>query len=426
MSAMIDVIKYDNDDETLVYKYPVEDFSTKSQLVVQQSQMAIFYYKGEKADVFTEPGTYTLSTQNIPILRHLVNLPFGGNSPFHAAVYFVDQAEAMQMKWGTSEKVGIIEPTYMFPMKIGACGELSIKIVDCELLMEKIVGSKSLLTRNQYIDNMRAILQTKVKTCLAQVFQGNNLNIFTIETELERLSKLVKEKLAPGFSEYGVSLENFWITNIARPEEDPNYQAYHQMFFERGAGMETIRIQNQQERMRREFEFEMQMRAQDIAARGVVVDSRAQAEKRRIEGYDYATERAYNVAEMTAQNEGAGNFAAAGMGVGIGMGIGGAAAQTVGSMYNDALSSINMTVTPNQEQDMGLGMGMDSNDFYGNVGLDNIFAEVNEQPQMPQETVADSGKTRMERLKELKEYFDMGLITEAEFENKKKEILDQI
>ena len=91
MKAMLEVIKYNGDNNILVYRYPVEDFSTKSQLIVQQSQEAVFYSRGQLADIFTE-GTYTLSTKNIPILSNLINLPFGKESPFSAVIYFVNKS----------------------------------------------------------------------------------------------------------------------------------------------------------------------------------------------------------------------------------------------------------------------------------------------------------------------------------------------
>lgn len=411
---MFNVIKYDSDGKTLIYKHPVEDFNTKSQLIVQQSQEAIFYYKGEKADVF-KSGTYTLETNNIPILRRLVNLPFGGDAPFHAVVYFVDKTEMMQLRWGTSERIGILEPTYGFPMKIGASGEMSIRIADCELMMDKLVGSRMQFTQDDFVNSLRALIQTEIKTCLAKTFLENHFNIFTIETELKDLSNVLKSKVAPGFREYGVSLESLLITNIVRPEDDPNYQRISQMVFERGAGMESIKIQNEQERLRMEFEFEMQMRQQDISARAVMVDANAQAEKRRIEGYDYRTERGFNVAELTAQNEGAGNFAAAGMGMGMGFGIGTSAGEKVGAMYTGALS---MAVTGTGSETEN---GQSEFSYMGDIGLDAVFKEnVEEEPI--QKTVSRTEERRL-KLRELKEDFEEGLIDEQEYKELKAELL---
>lgn len=99
MKAMFQVIKYEGDNSNLVYRYPEEDFNTKSRLIVQQAQEAIFYYKGQMADRFDVPDTYVLNTQNIPILRGLVNLPFGKESPFHAVIYFVNKTEQMNNRW---------------------------------------------------------------------------------------------------------------------------------------------------------------------------------------------------------------------------------------------------------------------------------------------------------------------------------------
>ena len=98
--AIFDVIKYEGDNSTFVWKHPKEDFNTSSQLIVHESQEAIFFLNGQPLDLFGS-GKYTLETANIPLLRHVINIPTGGVSAFHCEVYFINKVEQMAIPWGT-------------------------------------------------------------------------------------------------------------------------------------------------------------------------------------------------------------------------------------------------------------------------------------------------------------------------------------
>ena len=87
--ALVSVIKFEGDNQTFIWKHPCEDFNTGSQLRVHESQEAFFFLNGQILDSFG-PGRHELSTQNLPLVNHLVNLPTGGDSPFHAEVFFVN------------------------------------------------------------------------------------------------------------------------------------------------------------------------------------------------------------------------------------------------------------------------------------------------------------------------------------------------
>lgn len=112
--ALFEIIKKEKDDENIVWKYPKTDFNTSSQLIVHESQEAILYKDGKALDLFGS-GRYTLETNNIPLLRNLINLPTGGKSPFHCEVYFIDKSIKLS-RWGTSSKIEFLEPTYKFPI----------------------------------------------------------------------------------------------------------------------------------------------------------------------------------------------------------------------------------------------------------------------------------------------------------------------
>lgn len=129
-----------------VWKHPVEDFYTGTQLIVHESQEAIFFMNGQALDLFGA-GRYTLETQNLPLLSRLFNRPFGHHTPFHCEVYFINKAEQMAIKWGTDSKVEYIEPTYKFPLQIGASGEMSLRAEDSRRLLMKVVGTTTGITQ---------------------------------------------------------------------------------------------------------------------------------------------------------------------------------------------------------------------------------------------------------------------------------------
>ena len=108
--GILDIVRFDGlrSRDWLVYKYPSEKLIRGSQLIVQEGQMALFVKGGMVADVFY-PGTYTLATENLPILNGLINLPFGGQSPFSAEVYFVNMTVKLDINWGTSDPIPLID-----------------------------------------------------------------------------------------------------------------------------------------------------------------------------------------------------------------------------------------------------------------------------------------------------------------------------
>ena len=136
--AILEVIKSEAPNGLLVWKHPAEDFNTMSTLIVDESQIALFYKNGQIADIFPA-GRYVLSTNNIPLLRKLIQLPTGGVSPFSCRVYFVNMAEAMNMKWGLNSRITYMEPVYNIPLELGARGTMSVSVADPASLILRLV-----------------------------------------------------------------------------------------------------------------------------------------------------------------------------------------------------------------------------------------------------------------------------------------------
>ena len=140
------VIMYEGDNSVFVYKHPIEDFSSLTQLIVHETQEAVFFMNGEALDVFG-PGRHTLETENLPLVGNKIKFTSGKVSPFHCEIFFINKAEQMGIKWGTDSKVQYIEPVYGFPIGIGASGEMSLRVNNSKKLLTKVVGTEAGLTQ---------------------------------------------------------------------------------------------------------------------------------------------------------------------------------------------------------------------------------------------------------------------------------------
>ena len=138
--AIVDVVKYNGGTDVFAWKYPNEELGTWTQLIVNESQEAILFKSGKALDVFTS-GRHTLDTANIPILRKLVNLPFGGRSPFTAEVWYVNKAYDLDIKWGTASPIQLQDPKYNVFLPIRAFGQFGIQIEDSKKCMVKLIGT---------------------------------------------------------------------------------------------------------------------------------------------------------------------------------------------------------------------------------------------------------------------------------------------
>ena len=338
MSKIVDIIKYEGDNSTFIWKHPCEDFNSLTQLIVHESQEAIFFMNGQALDLFGA-GRYTLETQNIPLIGKVLNLPTGGNTPFHCEVYFINKTEQMSIKWGTDSKVQYIEPTYGFPISIGASGEMSLRVEDSRKLLVKLVGTENFLGQQKLVSFFRSFLMTKVKTYIAQVLKAKSINIFEIDEHLTTFSIEIKNLLVSDFSDYGVALEQFFVTTIVKPDGDRQYEKFKELHFRQYADIAEAKLKQQTDIIYAQTE-----------AQKVVIDSQAQATKRAQEGYTYSQERGFDVAEKVAQNEAVGEFTNMGVGFGTMAGVGGAVGGMVGGMMNDAMGAAMNQGTPTMQQ----------------------------------------------------------------------------
>lgn len=323
------IIKYEGDNATFIWKHPCEDFNTTTQLIVHESQEAVFFMNGQILDRF-EAGRYTLQTQNIPLIGKFYNKVFGDKTPFHCEVYFINKTEQMAVKWGTDSKVEYIDPIYKFPIQLGASGEMTLRVEDACKLLIKIVGTEHNLSQASVVQKFRAFLMTKFKTYIANYIKTNAINIFEIDEHLKQMSDDLQEMLIPDFSEYGVSLVHFFITTIVKPESNEQYAKFKELHYRQYTEVAEAELKQKTTIINAETE-----------AQKKIIDSKAEATKREQEGYTYQQERGFDVAEKVASNEAVGEMSNLGIGLGVMGAVGGTVSGVVTNSMNGALEQVN-------------------------------------------------------------------------------------
>lgn len=206
--ALSELIKYEGDNTSFIWKYPHEDFNCMTELVVHESQEAIFVANGQMADTFG-PGRYKLDAKNIPILTSLINL-VTGVSEFHSEVYFINKTVQMAIKWGTDSKVRFVEPTLGLPVELGASGEMNLAVSDGRKLLLKLVGTTGGIAWDKegagftksLQASFRPMISTVVKSNLSAAIKQKNIDIVEVDEHLGELSKVLHEKINPEFQEY--------------------------------------------------------------------------------------------------------------------------------------------------------------------------------------------------------------------------------
>ena len=212
-----DIIKYEGDNDTFVWKHPIEDFNTTTQLIVHDSQEAIFFRDGQALDLFGA-GRHTLSTQNLPLLNKIVNIPTDGKTPFHCEVYFINKTMPLDMKWGTNSKVQVLDPKFNILLHAGASGGMGVQIEDSRKFLMKFVGTKNSFDKQTLIEYFRELIITRTKTYLNKIM--SQVSFVTVNSKLDEISAAMHEMLANDIKPFGVKLINFFVSTIQLDKDD--------------------------------------------------------------------------------------------------------------------------------------------------------------------------------------------------------------
>src|SRR6266849_1884472 len=168
-AQFIEVIEWlDDSSDTMLYRFPVRDQEIKNgaQLIVRESQAAVFVHEGQIADVFP-PGRYTIDGGNMPILSKLGAWKYGFNSPFKSEVYFVNTKQFTDLKWGTPNPV-MMRDTDFGMVRVRAFGTYAMKISDPKVFFNSIVGTRGLTTTDEILGQLRSTIVSRFSDALAE------------------------------------------------------------------------------------------------------------------------------------------------------------------------------------------------------------------------------------------------------------------
>ena len=367
--GLASIIKYEGDNETLVWKHPIEDFNFGSQLIVHESQEAIFFRDGQALDLFGA-GRYTLQTQQLPLLEKIYKLPTDTEGTFHSEVYFVNLATQMGIKWGTDSKVRLFDPASGLYIEIGPSGEFNIRVTDSRKLLLKVVGTTGGLGQEQLlgIGNgkgfFRSMVMTQVKSYLAQTIKENAINILEIDEHLMALSGALRERINAALDEYGLTMPEFYVSRIVTPDDDPNFRRMKEQYAEQYLLVRQENIRKAEAEAaadRKAVEAQTAARMKIIGAQGEAealkiqkqaeaeayrMQAEAEAAEMRMKGYTYQQETSRQVGLEAMKNGlGGGANAAGALGDLAGLGVSLGAMGSVIGMTKDALNPMTQDAT---------------------------------------------------------------------------------
>lgn len=293
----ISVIKYEGDNSTFVWKHPIEDFNAGSQLIVHESQEAVLFRDGIALDSFPS-GAYTLEAKKLPIFSSTYKFT-DDVSVFHSEVYFINMTTQMGFKWGTPNRIRLIDPLSGMNIDIGARGSMSFRVCDARKILTKLVGTTSTLNRENlekdYVSSfMRDLTFTKVRSNLAQTIKQQNVDLMEIDERLEEIASNIEIAINSDLVEYGLVITNFTIAEVDYPVDNPEYIAYKKLH--------NAKILKAREKEAIEAGAQVAYAGATAEANLKVIGATGDAEARRVSGnVDVDLTRAKGMAEADVQ-----------------------------------------------------------------------------------------------------------------------------
>lgn len=215
-AELLDIIEWtDDSSDTMVWRFPRFDNEIKyaAQLIVRQSQAAVFVNMGKIADVF-HSGRHRLVTENLPVLTTLLGWKYGFHSPFKTEVYFVNTKNFTNLKWGTKNPV-ILRDQEFGPVRLRAFGTFVVRVGDPARFINEIVGTGGHFTIDEITEQLRNLVVTRFADLVAE----SGIPLLDLSANYDELSNSLTAKIAAEFSEYGLEVTKLLIENIALPPE---------------------------------------------------------------------------------------------------------------------------------------------------------------------------------------------------------------
>lgn len=215
---LIDLVEWkDMSPSLFAWKYPDHNLSMGTQLIVHESQEAVFFSKGEIAGEFG-PGRHTLSTENLPVVSKLFGIPFGGKNPFTADVWFVNKRAPLDIDWKIS-KIIVSDPQFKY-VPLVASGRYGLRVENSSRFLTELVGTVSTFDKKQITDHFSAMIEQYTKNAIVDYMRGNNVPVTEIGANLTEIANAVRAQMEPFWQRYGLALPGFYVTNVDIDESE--------------------------------------------------------------------------------------------------------------------------------------------------------------------------------------------------------------
>jgi membrane protease subunit (stomatin/prohibitin family) len=312
---------FHGEDQWLVWKYPSDSIPLGSQLVVGPGQEVVFVSEGNLADTFG-PGTHTLHTRNIPLLHKLVNLPFGGDTPFSAQIYFVNRTAKLDMKWGTADPIRVKDPNYDIIVPVRAYGQFGIRVSDPAAFVRELVGvlhpDEAAMT-DFVARYFRGAVVSRIKDAIAELIVRDRVGVLDLPACLAVVGEICHDRISAEFERFGLGVVNFFVESISVPESDPSVKVLRDALAQKAATLIGA-------------EAKRGAKAIDAQAHAAEIDTLGDER--------YRMKRGFDTMEKAAESKGP--AAGALFDVGIGLGAAGA----IGKSLSDLAAKVAQPASP--------------------------------------------------------------------------------
>lgn len=423
MPKIISVIQFEGSPDQIVWKSPVEDFNSATQLIVDETHEAIVLIEG-KTELYG-PGRHTLRTENYFGLNKIQKLATGGDTPFPCKVFFVNKIHSLDMQWGTQDALVVEDPKLEIILHLKLHGNLTYVVENSLKFVEKFTGFTRDFRPEETIAKFRGIISTEVSDCVTKIVNVARIDYLDINAHLKEISQLLLEPISSYFEEYGARLVYFNMETITSREDDL-----------------------------------AEVQSAKSAARARVITATSEAQAREIQGYDWLAEKKADILQALAGNDGSmGGM----MGAGIGVMAMGPMGQNLTSVVDDMFNPDMMKrgqADPFAEKTGATTSGMkpfglqesQTVEQSGHVDVRNIFSQQADggiassiggtstevmdsisEPMsaaVPQGSLSERSKPLskeefMAKIADLKDFLKMGIINQSEFDASKKELLQR-
>ena len=216
MSQFIEVIEWlDDSKDTILYRFPVagQEIKNGAQLIVRESQTAVFVFEGQVADVFG-PGRYTIDGGNTPVLSKLGAWKFGFNSPFKAEVYFVNTKQFTDMKWGTANPI-MMRDTDFGIVRLRAFGAYSLRVADPQTFIKEVAGTNGKFDTEDIDTQLKRAIVTEFSDAIGEM----KIAALDLAAQYKEIGEAIRVKINEDFKTYGLEVTKFYVENISLPPE---------------------------------------------------------------------------------------------------------------------------------------------------------------------------------------------------------------